>query len=59
MTGKNGKKVAGLLEKDKKSFLCTEDEVYKSYEVVKNKFVANTTIGCGHHQCGLPQDPAL
>lgn len=42
---KNGKKVAGLLEKDKKSFLCTEDEVYKSYEVVKNKFVANTTIG--------------
>ena len=23
----------------------TEDEVYKSYEVVKNKFVANTTIG--------------
>lgn len=42
---KNGKKVAGLLAKDKKSFLCTEDEVYKSYEVVKNKFVANTTIG--------------
>ena len=42
---KNGKKVAGLLAKDKKSFLCTEDEVYKSYEVVKNKFVENTTIG--------------
>ena len=40
-----GNKVAGLLAKDKKSFLCTEDEVYKSYEVVKNKFVANTTIG--------------
>lgn len=42
---KNGKKVAGLLGKDKKTFLCTEDEVYKSYEVVKNKFVGNTTIG--------------
>lgn len=42
---KNGKKVAGLLSKDRKSFLCTEDEVYKSYEVVKNKFVGNTTIG--------------
>ena len=41
---KNGKKVAGLLEKDKKSFLCTEDEVYKSYEVVKNKFVAKTQL---------------
>lgn len=42
---KNGKKVAGLLSKDRKSFLCTEEEVYKSYEVVKNKFVGNTTIG--------------
>lgn len=42
---KNGKKVAGLLAPDKKTFLCTEDEVYKSYEVVKNKFVSNTTIG--------------
>lgn len=42
---KNGKKVAGLLAPDKKTFLCTEDEVYKSYEVVKNKFVGNTTIG--------------
>ncbi|MCI7795608.1 MAG: P1 family peptidase [Lachnospiraceae bacterium] len=42
---KNGKKVAGLLAEDQKMFLCTEDEVYKSYEVVENKFVANTTIG--------------
>lgn len=42
---KNGQKVAGLLAPDKKTFLCTEDEVYKSYEVVKNKFVNNTTIG--------------
>jgi len=42
---KTGKKVAGLLARDKKTFLCTEDEVYKSYEVVKNKFVKNTTIG--------------
>lgn len=42
---KNGKKAAGLLAKDKKSFLCTEDEVYKSCKAVKNKFVENTTIG--------------
>lgn len=42
---KNGKKVAGLLAADGKTFLSTEDEVYKSYEVVANKFVANTTIG--------------
>ena len=42
---KDGRKVAGLLAADKKTFLCTEEEVYKSYEVVKNKFVGNTTIG--------------
>lgn len=42
---KNGKKVAGLLAMDRKSFLNTEEEVYRSYEVVKNKFVENTTIG--------------
>lgn len=47
---KDGKKVAGLLDKDKKHFLCTEDEVYKSYRVMENKFVekadiTNTTIG--------------
>ena len=42
---KTGKKVAGLLAEDQKTFLCTEDEVYRSYEVVANKFVANTTIG--------------
>lgn len=42
---KNGQKVAGLLGGDKKTFLCTEEEVYKSYEIVANKFVGNTTIG--------------
>jgi L-aminopeptidase/D-esterase-like protein len=42
---KNGKKVAGLLDRDGKTFLNTEDEFYKSYEVVENKFVENTTIG--------------
>ena len=42
---KSGKKVAGLLAKDKKTLLNTEDEFYKSYNVVENKFVENTTIG--------------
>ncbi len=42
---KNGQKVAGLLAPDKQNFLCTEEEMYRSYEVVKNKFVGNTTIG--------------
>lgn len=42
---KNGQKVAGLLSADKKGFRSTADEVYKSYEVVKNKFTGNTTIG--------------
>lgn len=42
---KNGKKVAGILAKDNKTFLDTEEEFYKSYEVAENKFVENTTIG--------------
>lgn len=42
---RTGEKVAGLLAPDKKSFLVMEDEIYKSYEIVKNKFVGNTTIG--------------
>ena len=42
---KNGKKVAGLLAKDQKTFLDTEEEFYRNYDVVENKFVENTTIG--------------
>ena len=42
---KSGKKVAGLLAKDKKTLLNTEDEFYKNYQIVENKFVENTTIG--------------
>ena len=45
---KDGKKVAGLLNADRKTFADTEEAVYKSYEVVKNKFTGateNTTIG--------------
>jgi L-aminopeptidase/D-esterase-like protein len=42
---KTGKKLAGLLDKDKKSFRSTADEILKSYSVVENKFVSNTTIG--------------
>lgn len=42
---KTGKKVAGLLSDDGRTFLNTEEELYKSYTVVENKFVENTTIG--------------
>lgn len=42
---KNGQKIAGLLSKDKKSFRSTQEEILKSYQVVDNKFVGNTTIG--------------
>ena len=42
---KNGEKVAGLLNEDKNGFLNTEDEFIKSYDVIENKFVGNTTIG--------------
>ncbi len=42
---KSGEKVAGLLAEDQNTFLDTEDEFYKSYAVVENKFVENTTLG--------------
>lgn len=42
---KNGKKAAGLLAEDQKTFLSTEETVFAGYEVVENKFVGNTTIG--------------
>ncbi|MCI8453484.1 MAG: P1 family peptidase [Lachnospiraceae bacterium] len=42
---KTGKKAAGLLNADKKTLADTEEAVFRSYEVVENKFVKNTTIG--------------
>ncbi len=42
---RSGRKIAGLLNDDGSGFLCTEDEMYKSYEIVENKFAANTTLG--------------
>lgn len=42
---KNGEKKAGLLAEDRHTFRSTEEEVFQSYEIVKNKFVSNTTIG--------------
>lgn len=42
---KTGRKIAGLLGEDKKSFRKTEELMYASTEVVENKFTGNTTIG--------------
>lgn len=42
---KNGEKAAGLLAKDKKSFLDMEEEMYKGYEALQDGLVTNTTIG--------------
>lgn len=42
---KTGEKKAGLLAEDRKTFRSTQEEVFRNYEVVKNKFVGNTTIG--------------
>jgi L-aminopeptidase/D-esterase-like protein len=42
---KTGQKVAGLLADDGHRFLSTEEEAYRSYEIVENKFVGNTTLG--------------
>jgi L-aminopeptidase/D-esterase-like protein len=42
---KTGQKVAGLLDESKKAFRSTCEEMYQKYEVIKNKFTGNTTIG--------------
>lgn len=41
---KDGNKVAGLLSEDRKSFLDSEEEIFRMREVVENKFTGNTTI---------------
>ena len=55
---KDGKKVAGLLNADRKTFADTEEAVYKSYEVIKNKFTGateNTTIGAVITNAAFPK----
>lgn len=42
---RNGKKVAGLLAEDRKTFLDAEQVALQKTEVVENKFVGNTTLG--------------
>lgn len=42
---KTGKKIAGLLSADRKSFISTEEQMLNSIEVIENKFTGNTTIG--------------
>ena len=42
---KTGRKIAGLLAEDKKSFADTVEVMKKSLEVVENKFTGNTTLG--------------
>ena len=59
---KDGKKVAGLLNADRKTFADTEEAVYKSYEVVKNKFTGateNTTIGAVITNAAFPKSSRL
>ena len=41
---KTGKKVAGLLSEDKKSFRSTADVMGESFKVIKNRFTGNTTL---------------
>lgn len=42
---KNGKKIAGLLGEDKKSFRDSTEFIMQKTEVIENKFTGNTTIG--------------
>lgn len=41
---KTGRKVAGLLSDDKKSFRCTADVLNESIRAIKNRFTDNTTL---------------
>lgn len=41
----SNEKIAGMLSEDKKSFLDSEEMLYRSIETVENKFTGNTTIG--------------
>jgi L-aminopeptidase/D-esterase-like protein len=41
---KTGRKVAGLLSDDKRSFRCTADVLNESIRVIKNRFTDNTTL---------------
>lgn len=42
---KTGRQLAGLLDTSKTGFRSTADEMYKSYNIVDNKFTGNTTLG--------------
>ena len=42
---KTGKKIAGLLSEDKKSFRDTVEVMKSNLQVVENKFTGNTTLG--------------
>ncbi len=41
----SGRKIAGLLSEDKKSFRSSEELLYELNEAIDNKFTGNTTIG--------------
>ena len=42
---RTGEKLAGMLDSEKTGFLDSEEELFKSFEAVENRFVENTTIG--------------
>ena len=42
---KTGKKIAGLLSEDKKSFRSSTEVMFESYKPIENQFVGNTTLG--------------
>jgi len=42
---KDGRQIAGMLTKDGTAFARSPEEMHKSFEVVKNRFVENTTLG--------------
>ena len=42
---KSGKQIAGMLTEDRKAFAHSPEEMQKSIEAIKNRFVNNTTLG--------------
>ena len=41
---KTGVKIAGLLDENKKDFRSSDEELFKSYAQIDNRFVENTAI---------------
>lgn len=56
---KNGKKIAGLLAPDRKSFRCTEDVLYQTYEAAMEKAAADSATGDKESESRLVENTTI